>query len=460
MKLKQYVQSRLLFLLLILMLSFAVRALTTHFIHDHLADPGWFQSGTYALFDRQAQEILDHKSSVFWIEDPSRTETAIYPPGYPLWIALIYKLSGERSAASVQRVQWVLDSLSILLILGIAVTAYNWRVGLAAGLLAALSPLLALYGATPLADAPASWIVIAGVLTLLLATQRHSFAAAFIAGLMLGASCWLRVNALLLPLFWVAALLLAARFSWRDRATLSGIVVFGSMLLVTPLLVRNAVAFHMLTPAGLGAGTNLWEGIGETDRALEFGAVYGDRALIEQERAALGVSPDIPFGLYFPDGVKRDRERARKAFAVIRAHPVWYCGVMLRRMVGVLKYAGEPGPFYGSGGINVTSKKCLPSIWQGGVVGLSVNVLGMVQSVMRYLALPLMMLGIWFAIKKDWRLACFLLSTVIYYLMVGSALHTEIRYGLPMQALLFVFAGLGVKALVFGREDQMVKRTT
>ena|SRR5438309_2184974 len=84
MKLKQYVQSRLLFLLLILMLSFAVRALTTHFIHDHLADPGWFQSGTYALFDQQAQEILDHKSAVFWIDDPSRTETAIYPPGYPL----------------------------------------------------------------------------------------------------------------------------------------------------------------------------------------------------------------------------------------------------------------------------------------------------------------------------------------------------------------------------------------
>jgi len=77
---------------------------------------------------------------------------------------------------------------------------------LAAGLLAALSPLLALYGATPLADAPASWIVLAGVLTLLLATKRRSFTVAFIAGLILGASCWLRVNALLLPLFWVGGL--------------------------------------------------------------------------------------------------------------------------------------------------------------------------------------------------------------------------------------------------------------
>ena|SRR6266566_1385656 len=82
--------------------------------------------------------------------------------------------------------------------------------------------------------------------------------------------------------FGLGALLLAARFSWRDRATRSGMVVLGAMVPVSPLLVRNAIAFHIFTPAGLGAGTNLWEGIGETDRASEFGAVYGDRALILQ----------------------------------------------------------------------------------------------------------------------------------------------------------------------------------
>jgi 4-amino-4-deoxy-L-arabinose transferase-like glycosyltransferase len=459
MKLKQYVQSRLLFLLLILTLSFAVRGLTAHFIHDHLSDPGWFQSGTYALFDKRAQEILDHRSSVFWIDDASRTESAIYPPGYPLWVALIYKLTGDRSAASVQRVQWLLDSLLVLLIVGIGVTAYNWHVGLAAGLLAAMSPLLALYGAVPLADSLTSWVVLAGVWLLLLATKRRTLKWAFAAGLMLGASCWLRANALLLPFFWAAVVLLVVRASWRERVALSGMVILGTVLLVTPLLVRNAVAFHIFTPTGLGVGTNLWEGIGETDRAAEFGAVYGDQALIEQERAALGVASDASFGLYFPDGVRRDRERTRKAFAVISAHPIWYSGVMLRRMAGVLKYAGAPAPFYGSAGINVTSKKCLPLNWQGGIMGLTVNLLGMIQSVLRYVALPLMVLGIWFGIKKDWRLACLLLSTVVYYLVVGSALHTEIRYGLPMQALLFVFAGVAlVPSGSFGGYHQLQPR--
>jgi len=437
-------QLRFLLLLLILALAFAVRGLTARFIHDHLSDPAWFQSGTYAVFDRQARDLLDHKSSVFWIDDPSRTESAVYPPGYPTLIALIYKLSGERSAASVQNVQSMLDSLSVLLIVGIGVTVYSWRIGLTAGLLAALSPLLALYGVVPNADAPTSWIVLTGVWLLLLAAKRRSLALALTAGLMAGASCWLRGNALLLPWCWAGTLLLLLRVDWSRRVGLAVMVLLGTALLVAPLLVRNAIAFHMFTPTSLGLGTNLWEGIGETDRAAEFGAVYGDRSLIEQERTALGVAVDAPFGLYFPDGVGRDRERARKALAVIRSHPIWYLGVMLRRMAGVLKYAGAPAPYYGSAGINVTSRKCLAPELQDGLLAFSVNVLGMAQSVLRYVVLPLMLVGVWFAIKKDWRHACLILTTVIYYLVVGSALHTEIRYGLPMQALLFVFAALAV----------------
>jgi len=39
---------------------------------------------------------------------------------------------------------------------------------------------------------------------------------------------------------------------------------------------------------------------------------------------------------------------------------------------------------------------------------------------------------------------------IIYYLVVGSGLHTEFRYGLPMQALLFVFAGLTLDWLMGG----------
>ena len=434
-------------LLLILFLAFTVRGLTAYFIHTHLSDPAWFQSGTYTVFDRQSQAILDGKASLFWIADPSRTDAAVYPPGFPLWLALIYKLTGDRSAAEVQKIQWILDSLSVFLIVAIGITAFGYRAGLAAGVLAALAPLLALSGATPLADAPTSWLVLGAVLLFLIAVKGTQLLAALAAGLVLGLSCWFRSNAVLLPLFWIIALCFW-KTVWRNRLEMGAALLIGFAVVLAPLVIRNAVAFGVFTPTGLGAGTNLWEGIGETERAQEFGAVFGDAELIEKERVELGVANDAHFDLYYPDGVARDRDRARKAFALIRAHPIWYAGVMLRRMIGVLKYAGTPSGYYGSSGINVTPQKCLPSTMQGGVLSLLVRILGMLQSVLRYLALPLMIVGIVLAFRSDWCLTLLVLSTIVYYLVVGSALHTEYRYGLPMQALLFVFAGVTVSELM------------
>lgn len=441
-------QGRALMLLLILALAFAVRALNAQFIGARLTDASWFQWGSYAIFDRQAQNILDGKESFFWINDPSRTEAAIYPPGYPMWLALVYRLSGARSSLVVQSAQWVLDALSVLLIVGITVTGYGWRAGLAAGALAALSPLLALSGATPLADAPTSWIVLGGVWMLLLAAERRSFAWAFGAGLMVGASCWLRANALLLAAWWMLAMILFVRATWRERARLMVAIAFGAALAIAPIVIRNAVAFRAFAPTGLGLGTNLWEGIGETERAAEFGAVYGDEALIAQERAALGLAPDAPLGLYWPDGVQRDRQRTHKALAVISRHPVWYACVMARRAWGMLKYAGEPAPFRGSAGINVTSEKCLPPSLRKGALAFVVNFLGMVQSVLRWLLLPLIACGVWLALRRNACITGLILTTALYYLLTLSMLHSEIRYGLPMQAVLIVFAGLSAQRLI------------
>lgn len=428
----------------VLALSFIVRGLTAQFIRAHLNDPGWFQTGTYSIFDTQARAILDGTASAFLITDPTHTQAAIYPPGYALWLSLIYKLSGTSSVKVVQNVQWVLDALAVLLLVGIGATAFCWRVGLIAGALAALSPLLALYGSIPLADAPTSWTVLGGVWMFLLALKRHSWRWALGAGSLIGASCWLRANGLLLAMVWAVSLLFFMRVTWREKLSLSGAILSSMLLLVTPILIRNAVAFHAFLPTGLGVGTNLWEGIGETERATEFGAVYGDVNLIEQERATLHLATDAPLGLYQPDGVQRDRERARRALSVIKSHPVWYTGVMLRRMWGVLNYTGKASSFYGYAGVNITSRKILSPDGEVGIIARLIDLLGMVQSVWQHLALPLIGAGILFALNRDQRMTGLLLATVFYYLVIGSFVHMEIRYGLPMQAALLVFAAFAV----------------
>jgi 4-amino-4-deoxy-L-arabinose transferase-like glycosyltransferase len=432
-------------ILALLLIAISVRVLTLQFMRAHLNDPAWFQVGSYAKFDRQASAILDGHQRLFWIDDPTRTDLVQYPPGFPALVALIYKLSGERSAYPVQLVLWFGDLVfSFVLIAGIAVTAFGWRAAIASSFLLALSPLFALYAAYPSADVPATWFVLGGNWLLLLGVQRKNLWLALAAGLTLGIACWLRVNPLYLCVGWAIALLAFVRTSCPLRLKLSAGVLVGTLVVIAPMVIRNYLVFPEFTPTGGTIGANLWEGLGETELGRKHGFIFGDAKMVEHERIKMGWPAEMKLDVQWPDGIRRDRERTRESIAFIRQHPVWYAGVMLGRMWGMLKVAGDPVPYCATSGINVTSKKCLPPQWQEGVVAFGVNILGMLQSVARYLFLPLAAFGIYVAARKDLRLTCLLLVTVIYYLVPGTAAHTEIRYVLPMHGLLIVFAGAGL----------------
>jgi len=378
-----------------------------------------------------------------------------------VWLALIYKLTGSRSAATVQSVQWVLDAFSVLLIVGIGVTAFGWRAGVVAGAIAALWPLLAVYGALPLADAPTSWVVLGGVWMLLLAVKRSAVGWAIGAGALVGLSCWLRANAVLLIIFWAVALFVFSRAAWRRRLLSSGCLLIVGLVAIAPIVIRNKIAFHALIPTGLGLGTNLWEGLGESERGrIEFGAPASDAELVQQERAKSSVPPDATFTSYYPDGIRRDRERMWRSLSVIARHPLWYSGVVLRRMAGVVKYAGPPLGDYGSAGVNVTSKKCLPEYYQKGALAASVNLLGISQSLLRYILILLIPIGAYLALRVDKQASALLLVTVFYYWVVNSMMHTHIRYTLPMHAIFTVFGGVAMcrfQELAFKRRRTTVQ---
>jgi 4-amino-4-deoxy-L-arabinose transferase-like glycosyltransferase len=429
--------------------AISVRVLTLQFMRAHLNDPAWFQVGSYAKFDRQARDILDGRQRLFWIDDPTRTDLAQYPPAFPALVALIYKVTGDHSAYSVQLVLWFADLiLLLLLIAGITATAFGPRAAVVSGFVVALSPLFAMYAAFPSADVPATWFVLGGSWLLLLAAQRKSVRLALAAGAALGIACWLRVNPLYLCVGWAIALIICVKDSPSLRLKLGAAALAGTVALIAPIVIRNYLVFPDFTPTGGTIGVNLWEGLGETELGRQHGFILGDDKMVERERERMGRPGDTQVDIQWPDGIRRDRERTREALAFIRQHPVWYLGVMAGRMWGMLKVAGDPVPYTGVSGINVTSKKCLPENWQGGVLALAVNALGMIQSVARYLFLPFAAFGIYAGIRQDWRMSCLMLVTVLYYLVPGTAAHTEIRYVLPMHGLLIVFASIGIVQLI------------
>jgi 4-amino-4-deoxy-L-arabinose transferase-like glycosyltransferase len=442
-------RKQLLVLFTLLLIAISVRVLTLQFMRAHLNDPGWFQVGSYAKFDRQARDILEGRQKLFWIDDATRTDLAQYPPAFPALVALIYKVTGDYSAYSVQLVIWFADLiLSFLLIAGISLTAFGSRAAIASAFVVALSALFAMYAAYPSADMPTTWFVLGGNWLLLLSAQRKSVWLALAAGAALGIACWLRVNPLYLCVGWAVALLLFMKDAWRLRLKMAAAVLGGAVILIAPIVIRNYVVFPDFTPTGGTIGVNLWEGLGETELGQQHGFIFGDDKMVAVERQRMGRPADMSIEIQWPDGIRRDRERTSESLAFIRQHPVWYAGVMLGRVWGMLKVAGDPVPYTGISGINVTSNKCLPEHWRGGVIAFAVNVLGMIQSVARYLFLPLVAFGIYAGIRHDWRMSCLMLVTVLYYLVPGTAAHTEIRYVLPMHGLLIAFASVGIVQLI------------
>jgi 4-amino-4-deoxy-L-arabinose transferase-like glycosyltransferase len=332
----------------------------------------------------------------------------------------------------------------MFLISGLAVSAYGWPTGMAASVFVALSPLLAIVGVAPSADAPTTWFVGAGLWLLVIAARRSSVWWGLAAGVILGLACWLRVNPLYLSVFWALPLFFFGRAERRTRLLMAGAVVLGTALVISPIVIRNYVVFPDFTPTGGTIGANLWEGLGETELGRSNGFALGDDIMVEHERVQLGIPADAPFEAMWPDGIKREHERTRESLLFISQHPIWYAGVMLHRMWGMLKVAGAPLPYYGTAGINVTSRKCLTPAWQGGVLAIGVNVLGMFQSVARYLLLPLAAIGCWLAARRDWLISSLLFATMFYYLVPGTFAHSEIRYVLMLHWLLPIFAGLTV----------------
>ncbi|HVS83653.1 MAG TPA: glycosyltransferase family 39 protein [Pyrinomonadaceae bacterium] len=260
-----------------------------------------------------------------------------HPPGYSTLLAGIFKIFGE-SESAIQLTQMIADSAAAVFVFLIAGEVFSLGIAAIAGFLAALSPQFAYYSVLLLPDSLAVLPILIAVYFLIRAIKHPRLLSFVIAGAFVGLSCWLRANALLLaPILACLVPLLLPR-GRRLRNSLA--LIFGAAILITPITIKNAVVFHRFIPLSLGAGQKLLEGIAEYDQG-RFDIPRTDLGIMRQE-AAMYSRPDYAFFLFGPDGIERDRMRIRRGMAIIRAHPVWYSGVMFRRGVSFFKLARVP----------------------------------------------------------------------------------------------------------------------
>jgi Dolichyl-phosphate-mannose-protein mannosyltransferase len=343
------IRARLSIVLAIFLLAFGVRVLTWH---DTRLEVGKVQSAVVADYQRVAELLRTGGVSSFLSSSSPLADlnNLGHPPGYSVLIASVYSL--KHSVTAVQFAQITADSLSAVLIFLIVAELLPFSAGLIAGFLAAFSPQLAWNSVLLLPDSISVLPILLAIYLLARALQKPRILNFLIIGALIGLSCWLRANAMLLTIFFAASVLLLVRsesqnasrmlanrrqdagapFKWRFALA----VVCGTLLIILPLTIRNAIVFHRFIPLSLGAGQTLLEGIADYDTQEKFGIPRTDVGIMKQE-AEIYQRPDYYGTLFNPDGVERERARLSRGFTIIRSHPFWFAGVMMKRASSMLR---------------------------------------------------------------------------------------------------------------------------
>lgn len=315
----------------IFLLAFSVRSLTWH---DTRFEVGKVQSSVAGDYQRVAQLLRQEGLPGFFSSSSSLADlnNLGHPPGYSILIALVRAIFGNSNAA-IQFTQILFDSFAAVLLFLIVLELFSLAPATIAGLCAALSPQLVWNSVLLLPDSLATFPILLGVFLLARSREKPRLATFVMIGALVGLSCWLRANAMLLTVFLAAAvLLLHGKKQWRYSLA----VIAGTLLIVLPLTIRNAIATRHFIPVSLGAGQTLLEGIADYDTNGRFGIPNTDMGIMRQEADA-HQRPDYYGTLFNPDGVQRERARMKRGAGVIASNPVWFASVMVRRAASMTR---------------------------------------------------------------------------------------------------------------------------
>lgn len=250
-----------------------------------------------------------------------------HPPGYPILLAAISKTFGESDTA-IQVVQILFDCVSVVLAFLIAAELLPFGVAVLCGFLAAISPQYAYFSIVLLPDSLVVPPILLAIWFLIRGRKEPRLTSFAIAGALIGISCLLRANALLLPFFLV--LLMPLLVPRGKRLHAAAALVAGALLVIAPVTIKNAIVFRSFIPLSLGAGQTFLEGLADYDDSKRFNIPNTDLGLMRQEAEWSG-NPEYAALLFGSDGVIRDRMRIERSLAVVRSHPVWFAGVVAKR---------------------------------------------------------------------------------------------------------------------------------
>lgn len=368
---------------------------------------------------------------------PYNATILAHPPGYPLLMAPVFAVFGE-NLDLFRVLQILLCSLAPIIIFFITFELFDRTTAIVAASLAALSPQASYYAGILLPDGLCVVPILAAVYFFTRATKNPRLLFAAATGILLAASCWLRSNAMLMPLFFLLAAFFVLPKGVRLRFATTLLSVF--LLAIAPITIRNAVIFKSLIPLSLGMGHMIVIGLGEYDNERKLGLPTTDN-----EETALDARrderPDYYGQLYDPDGVRREKERTRLGLNIIKSDPAWYLSIVARRSLMIPRMERVP-VIAAERDENDTT----PTIFY--IIDRPLRYLQKIFITAVFLPLFLFGLAIMLRDKKQHTSALLLSSVPVYYICVQSLIYTEYRFVLAVPHFVLIVSAVALSFLI------------
>lgn len=240
-------------LLAIALVALGVRLAYTVRVADHLVLTGDAQ--TYHLL---AARLADGDGYVRISGALEGTPTAEFPPLFPALLAVVDTFGGD--AVTTQRLFTSVLGVGTVVLIGLTGRRVRGSaVGLVAAGAAAVYPMLFQVDGALMAESLYA-LLVAGFLfaTYRAVDEPHVLLNWVLAGALAGLAALTRTEGLLLlPVVLVPEALRRAGPSWRRRGAMVAVGTLATLVVVTPWVVRNGVAFDRFVPISNNSGTLL-----------------------------------------------------------------------------------------------------------------------------------------------------------------------------------------------------------
>jgi 4-amino-4-deoxy-L-arabinose transferase-like glycosyltransferase len=222
-----------------------------------------FVAGDSFIYGDIAKNWLQHGAFAM-TEDGLPVPTCIRLPGYPAFVALIWKVAGMEHYTAVMVVQMFFDVGTCYLVAALARLVLWERAALAAFLLYALNPFTANYVATPLAETLAIFFTALALLAAVKGLERLATDGLgwwILCGIAIAAGILMRPDdGILLAGIGGYLLIELFRRPGKRRVIAAGVVLAAvSLAPLIPWTLRNWRVFHVFEPLAPRYTNNPWE---------------------------------------------------------------------------------------------------------------------------------------------------------------------------------------------------------